>query len=161
MHWVDLNKFKPGKKHKGVNVLFVGRPIKIKGKHIIEEVERKLFYLKDLTFTYVENCPHDGLIKHYQRADILVVPSQYSEGFPRVVFEAAACGCAIITSDRGALPELVKDFGFVLRKPSNIHWVLRALTTDKNVVQFYQNRSRLYAEKYFTPTNAEVLTNEY
>jgi glycosyltransferase involved in cell wall biosynthesis len=157
LHWVDLDVFKPGKKHKGVNVLFVGRPIKIKGKHIIEEVERKLFYLKDLTFTYVENCPHEYLIKHYQRADILVIPSQYSEGFPRVVFEAMACGCAVIVSKCPALIELCKYCGMTEPFRENIE----KLYNDKIGLISQKHWSRVYAEKYFTSKNAEVITNEY
>jgi len=165
MHWVDLDIYKPApREHKGVRVLFVGRPIPIKGKHIIEEIERKLFYLKDLTFTYVENVPHKDLVKYYQAADILVVPSQYSEGFPRVVFEAAACGCIIIANCSGALPELIKDFGLAAYYDKRIDiysGLIKELYENRMALNIMQTRTRLYAEKFFTPKNAEVILNEY
>lgn len=171
MHWVDLDTYKPApRKHKGVHVLFVGRPIPIKGKHIIEEVERKLFYLKELQFRYIENCPHKDLMQHYQWADILVVPSQYSEGFPRVVFEGAACGCAVIASNYGALPELLKDFGFTVWPNSQWQREKKAWTFDNSILALYKNKkalrwhqyaSRLYANRYFTPKNAETILKEY
>ncbi|MFA5091010.1 MAG: glycosyltransferase, partial [Candidatus Omnitrophota bacterium] len=160
MHWVDVNVYKPApRNHKGVNVLFVGRPIPIKGKYIVEEVERKLFYLKGLTFRYIENCPHKDLIQHYQWADILVVPSQYSEGFPRVVFEGAACGCMVIASNKGALSELVDNFGV-----TNLwDWGqgIAMFYSQPKTVKAYQRKSRLYATKFFTPKNAETILNEY
>ncbi len=41
--WIDQTKFYPVEKNNArLQVLFVGRPIKIKGRHIIEEVEKEL-----------------------------------------------------------------------------------------------------------------------
>ena len=62
-------------------------------------------------FVYVQNVPNKDLPSYFQMADILVVPSLYDESPNRVVAEGAACGCVIVTSDRGALAEQVKDFG--------------------------------------------------
>lgn len=41
-------------------------------------------------------------------ADVLVLPS-YGEGFPLVIIEAMACGCSIITTPVGAIPEFLKE----------------------------------------------------
>ena len=41
----------------------------------------------------------------YTLAEVLAFPSIY-EGFGLPVLEAMACGCPVITSDRGALPEI-------------------------------------------------------
>ena len=46
--------------------------------------------------------------KFYERADALVLPT-YSEGFPHVIWEAAAHSCPVIVSGVGGVPALWKD----------------------------------------------------
>ena len=43
-----------------------------------------------------------------RQSDVFILPS-YEEGCPNSVIEAMASGCFIISSDAGALPEIVKD----------------------------------------------------
>lgn len=51
----------------------------------------------------------DGrLVELLQHAALSVTPS-LEEGFGLPVLEAAACGCPVITSDRGALPEVLDE----------------------------------------------------
>lgn len=49
------------------------------------------------------------LFEYYQSADILLLPS-YTEGFPHVLWEAAANGCSIITSPVGGIPSLIANY---------------------------------------------------
>ena len=49
---------------------------------------------------------HELVIRELLEADILVFPS-YSEGFPNVILEAMVCGCAIASSNVGAIPEML------------------------------------------------------
>ena len=163
MHWVDLDKFKPsGKKHKDITVLFVGRPIPIKGRHIIEEIEKRLFYLKDLRFIYVENVPYKDLPKYYQMADICIVPSIYSEGISRVVLEAAASGCVLIVSNKGALPEIVRWWGYCTNPWGDaIVDMLMKIYNNRTRMERTKHNTRLYAERYFTSKNAETILKEY
>lgn len=44
------------------------------------------------------------VLEHMKQAPILVLPS-YTEGFPMVVIEAMAMGCAVIATDVGGIPE--------------------------------------------------------
>jgi glycosyltransferase involved in cell wall biosynthesis len=50
----------------------------------------------------------EHLVELLQHASLSVTPS-FEEGFGLPVLEAAACGCPVITSDRGALPEVLDD----------------------------------------------------
>jgi glycosyltransferase involved in cell wall biosynthesis len=47
------------------------------------------------------------LQEHFRTADVAVFPSRWAEAFGFVVAEAMACGLPVITSDAGALPEVV------------------------------------------------------
>lgn len=157
-HWVDQDNFKPPESPRTrdkVRVLFIGRPIFEKGRHIIEDAER-LLEGKGYEFRYIENAPLEELPSHYQWADILCVPSLYAEGYVRVVAEGASCGCAIITSDRGSLPEMVKDFGISIQ-PHPRYFVIAIQIFNKNewIIPYH------YAQRNFSSKNAEVFLKEY
>ncbi len=47
------------------------------------------------------------LFQYYRRADVLVLPS-YDEGFPHVIWEAAANSCPVIASRVGGIPALME-----------------------------------------------------
>lgn len=49
---------------------------------------------------------HERLVRLYNLMDLAVFPSLW-EGMPNAVLEAMACGRPVLTSDTGALPELV------------------------------------------------------
>ena len=52
-------------------------------------------------------------------ADLLCLPS-YSEGCPNVVIEAVSCGCPVVASEVGGIPELVNPQCSVLVPPRDI-----------------------------------------
>jgi glycosyltransferase involved in cell wall biosynthesis len=55
--------------------------------------------------TFHGSVPHDRLPEHYRAADLLVVSSRY-ESQAMVALEAAACGCPVVGTAVGVLPEL-------------------------------------------------------
>lgn len=52
------------------------------------------------------NCSHDEVIRSMKRSSVFVLPS-YSEGFPNVIIESMACGCNIVATEVGAIPEML------------------------------------------------------
>lgn len=75
----------------------------------------------------------EGLVRHltgifdealahlYHAAGVLVTPSHY-EGFGLPALEALNCGCPVVVSDQGSLPEIAGDAGLVLPPEDPAAW---------------------------------------
>lgn len=157
-HWCDQNKFRPTNDRPldKIRILFIGRPIAEKGIHYVQNAE---LVLNDpnLEFEYVDQVEFEKLPKVYQRNHILVVPSEYAEGITRVVVEGASCGCGVLTSDKGSLPEQVKDFGFA-SKNKNITENLKRMIDDH---KHWGDKAYKYAKENYSNKNADVFLREY
>lgn len=57
---------------------------------------------------FVGRQPQEELPQWYGQMDIVLMPSR-SEGFGLTAIEAMACGCVMVASDTGGLPEVVRD----------------------------------------------------
>tara|TARA_R110002110_G_scaffold205066_7_gene417122 strand:+ start:259962 stop:261188 length:1227 start_codon:yes stop_codon:yes gene_type:complete len=62
---------------------------------------------------FVSNISTQQMVQYYAEAAIAVVPSVY-EGFGLPAGEAMACGVPVISTDGGALPEVVGDAGVIV-----------------------------------------------
>lgn len=54
------------------------------------------------------NSEREHVLEYMAESPVLVLPS-YSEGFPNVIIEAMAMGCAIIATHVGAIPEIISS----------------------------------------------------
>ena len=54
----------------------------------------------------------------YKSSDVFCLPTDYAEGFPTSVLEAAACGCFVVTTTNGGSKELILDdsYGVILEE---------------------------------------------
>jgi glycosyltransferase involved in cell wall biosynthesis len=159
-HWVDQEVFSPPsvRMAEPIRVLFVGRPIPEKGKQLLKDAERIINRPDKYIFTYVDDVSYEDLPNFYRMHHVVCVPSMYAEGFSRVVAEAASCGCAVITSDRGSLPEMVKDFGVCVSVEKFADRLRMFLEEDLTA---WGKKAHEYAKLNFSPTNALVLLSEY
>lgn len=60
----------------------------------------------------------DHVVALLKETDIFCLPTDYPEGFPTSVLEAAACGCYVITTTKGGSRELILDdsYGTILEE---------------------------------------------
>jgi len=57
---------------------------------------------------------HAGVVNLLKKADLFCYPTRASEGFPKVVLEALACGLPVVSTRVSVLPELIGAGGGVL-----------------------------------------------
>jgi len=69
---------------------------------------------------FVGKIAHTELNAWFAAADVFCLPSK-REGCPNVVLEALACGCPVVASDVGALPDLVSGATGLLFEPEDVN----------------------------------------
>lgn len=115
---------------KAILVTFVGRMIPSKGPQLLLTIAKLLtkknqhlyfaFAGTGTLYPELSKQANDHILflgaqnkqqvaKLMANSDVLVHPSLHHEGFPNVLLEAAASGCAIIATNRGGTCEIVKD----------------------------------------------------
>jgi len=70
---------------------------------------------------------HDGVLRLLREADAFCYPTRASEGFPKVVLEAQACGLPVITTRVSVLPELIGRGGGILLDEATPETVAQAV----------------------------------
>ena len=112
----------------GKRVLFVGYGTQT------ELLEKKIKELNLLEYcSYLGPKTHQELNELYHQADVMIFPTMLYESLGLVGLEAMACGCPVIGSNIGCLPEYVKDgiTGFLFES-GNSHELV-----DK-IINFYE-----------------------
>jgi glycosyltransferase involved in cell wall biosynthesis len=167
---------------KPFTAFFVGRLMGIKGEDVVIELARRYPHvhfriagggpnqqrvadaaqgLDNLEF--VGLVPNSQLHVYYQAADVVLVPSQYPEGFGRVICEALACGTPVLASNIGGIPDAMDDTVGVLCELSvdSFAAALQRMITDQAWYKMLKNNTRPYAERQFSSANAEMIFDNY
>ena len=104
---------------------------------------------------FIGEIPHEEVLKEFLKADLFVFPS-YTEGFPNVILEAMACGCPIIASDVGAIPEMLdidnEPCGICIKPKSSqkVHDAVASLLNDKAQKEKYSEKARNRVHSMYT-----------
>ncbi len=130
----------------------------IAGRGRLEDDLRRLVAAHGLTdaVSFVGFVHDDELVKHYQVADLFVLPSLAFEGFGMVTLEALSCGTPVIGTPIGATPELLRPLSPQLllsgtEPPAirrGIHILLEWLS-DAKAAEELRARCRAYVEERY------------
>ncbi|NLS91636.1 MAG: glycosyltransferase family 4 protein [Planctomycetaceae bacterium] len=145
--------------HKGVFVLariaeqlFRRRPdirlLIVEGRSGVEWLERTGLDLSGLTNLSVMNNTPDAR-DFYQVSRVVLMPSLWRESFGRVAAEAMINGIPVLASNRGALPEVVGDAGFLFDIPDCYTPETRKVSTAEEVAPWVETIIRLWDDDEF------------
>ena len=125
----------------------------------IKEIEK---WVKDCGIKWIGH--QTDMAKVFQSSHLVVFPSYYREGVPLCLVEAAACGCAIITTNMPGCKEVVaEDWNGHLVPPHNqseLTIAVRKLLSDpKQITQFGLNSRKRAVELFaMSKINTETIS---
>lgn len=185
---IDLTKFTPIKnkpQNKSLQILFIGRLEKQKGIHHLLNIWPKLksknsnINLKIIGKGPLENLvkkqgltsefhPYSQIPKIMQQADVLVLPSQktkfWEEYFGMVLLEAMASKLPIVTTDCGAIPEVIGNSALIAKQnnPKSLFQNLNQMIQNPNLRKKYSTLGYNRVTKNFdTKIQSKKLKNLY
>jgi glycogen(starch) synthase len=167
------------------DVVFVGRLVSVKGCKILLEaiatlrdqglrvtvtivgIGPELSRLKDMasdtglndSVVFAGELEGESLARVIAKHRILAVPSTWEEPFGIVALEGAACGCAIIGTNGGGLPEAIGRCGLVVERGDSkaLAMAIKSLMTDHGLVQRCRNAAPEHLQRY----NRETIGRSY
>lgn len=107
---------------------------------------------------FIGALPHDEVLQEMMSASVFVFPS-HTEGFPNVILEAMACGCPIVTTSVGAIPEMLDiEHGYnygICVKPRDTQafadGLKQMLTNPENAARCAEKAKKRVNEMYAIP----------
>jgi glycosyltransferase involved in cell wall biosynthesis len=158
----------------GGYVLFVGRLLEGKGADTLLAAWRRLTDVKlkiigdgalrprleaqarrdGLNVEFLGRQPRASVLQHMSGARVLIVPSDWYEGFPMVIAESFACGTPVLASRIGSLDELVQE-GVTGRKfnpgdAGSLTAALRMMLFEESTLSDMRRNSRAYFDAHLT-----------
>ena len=82
---------------------------------------------------------HDNVISEMLSSSVFLLPS-YTEGFPNVILESMACGCSIVSTYVGAIPEMLDVYS---ERPCGTCVAHKNVEALKNAIEFYLNNPQI------------------
>lgn len=85
---------------------------------------------------------HEAVLERMSRADLFCYPTESSEGFPKVVLEALACGLPVVATPVSVLPRLLGEGAGVLVAESSPEAVAEGVRVCLSDLERYRAMSR-------------------
>lgn len=112
--------------------------------------------------TFTGSVSHSEVLEYMIHAPVLVLPS-YTEGFPMVVIEAMAMGCAVIATDVGGIPEALaigttKPCGICIesRQVQPLRMAIEELFGDQDAISSFSKNGITRASTQYTMERVEL-----
>jgi glycosyltransferase involved in cell wall biosynthesis len=100
--------------------------------------------------TFVGALPYDESLRWFEWAHVLVLPSQHSEGWPKVVAEGMCHGLLCVAVAHGQVPRMLAGRGVLLAtgSPEEIAHALRAVAKDPEVQPAAMRAASTWARQF-------------
>jgi len=112
----------------------------------------------DRQVRFLGSVTGEALARVLNRHRILVVPSRYNEPFGIVALEGIACGCVVVGSEGGGLPEAIGPCGrtFPNGNAAALAQALAALLADPGRLAPYLQSANAHLAKHSGPRQVEA-----
>jgi len=113
---------------------------------------------------WIDPVPHATLVKHYQAADVVLMPSR-SETFGLVAAEAQACGIPVVASNTGGLPYVVKasETGLLVdgHDPRSFAAAVRAILDHPSFARRLSTEAEAFSQRFSWDATARRMLELY
>jgi len=127
---------------------------------VIGDEEREKIIFKHKRLNILGFQEHNKVINYFKKSSISVVCSRWEEPFGRTSLESASCGCAVVITNRGGLPETITN-GVILNSldQKSVYNSIEELIKNK---KYRENLQKLSYQNFnLTNNNASILIDSY
>jgi glycosyltransferase involved in cell wall biosynthesis len=117
--------------------------------------------LKDLpseSYKLYPWLPYEEMRKIMSEADLFILPSRFNETFGMTLIDAFASGCLPISSDRGALPEILnRNKALIFSSEKELFNIIKSFLNDLSSIDYHYRSLISHMEQF----DSDTALNEY